>query len=100
MLVYHKDVDLLLMSNDETYYRGRPPDTVDLIGSVFLFYRDEDLVLKVNDEVYYRGRLPDTVIIDQCKVKRVSQRRGESRIKILLTKENSGLWLPGWLIEA
>ena len=67
---------------------------------MFVFYRNEDLVLRVNDEVYYRGRLPDTVIIHQCKVKRVSQRRGESRIKILLTKENSGLWLPGWLIEA
>ena len=71
-----------------------------IIDFVFVCYRDEYLVLRVNDEVYYRGRLPDTVIIDQCKVKRVSQRRGESRIKILLTKENSGLWLPGWLIEA
>ena len=88
----------MLRVNDEVYNRFRLPDTV-IIDSVFVSYREEDLVLRVNDEVYYRGKLPDTVIVDQCKVKRVSQRRGESRIKILLTKENSGLWLPGWLIE-
>ena len=55
--------------------------------------REEDLVVKINEEVFYTKRLPDTVIRDQCEVQGVKQKKGKSQVKILLVKENNGIWI-------
>ena len=57
------------------------------------------MVVKINDEVFYSERLPDTVIRDQCEVQGIKQKKGKSQVKILLVKENNGIWLSKWHME-
>ena len=50
-------------------------------------------MVKINEEVFYTKRLPDTVIRDQCEVQGVKPKKGKSQVKILLVKENNGIWI-------